>query len=137
MDQIIELFGRPENRDLAVNFTQEEWALLGPSQKKLYTDVMQEVLGNLAFIGNKWEEKNIEDQIKNSTLGPKWGDEMICSHTQTWMSMVIPKGTSGLEVHNRWLYGHSVCSCTNMIEQCSVVKSYGGVAPTTAEIKLV
>uniref|UniRef100_A0A8C9PQM7 KRAB domain-containing protein n=1 Tax=Spermophilus dauricus TaxID=99837 RepID=A0A8C9PQM7_SPEDA len=66
MDQIIELFGRPENRDLAVNFTQEEWALLGPSQKKLYTDVMQEVLGNLAFIGNKWEEKNIEDQIKKT-----------------------------------------------------------------------
>ncbi|KAM5169683.1 zinc finger protein 124-like isoform 2-T2 [Callospermophilus lateralis] len=57
--------------DLAVNFTQEEWALLGPSQKKLYTDVMQEVLGNLAFIGNKWEEKNIEDQIKKSGNNPR------------------------------------------------------------------
>ncbi|XP_032741059.1 zinc finger protein 614-like [Rattus rattus] len=44
--------------DVHVNFTQEEWVLLDPSQKKLYKDVMQETYRNLSAIGMK--EVNVQ-----------------------------------------------------------------------------
>ncbi|XP_057608208.1 zinc finger protein 431-like [Chionomys nivalis] len=52
--------------DVHVNFTLEEWALLDPSQKNLYKDVMGETYRNLTSIGYSWEDHNIEEHCQSS-----------------------------------------------------------------------
>ncbi|KAM7336457.1 zinc finger protein 120-like isoform X2 [Alexandromys fortis] len=52
--------------DVHVDFTWEEWALLDPSQKSLYKDVMLETYRNLTAIGYSWEDHNIEELCQSS-----------------------------------------------------------------------
>uniref|UniRef100_UPI00402B1802 zinc finger protein 120-like n=1 Tax=Arvicanthis niloticus TaxID=61156 RepID=UPI00402B1802 len=52
--------------DVHVNFTEEEWNLLDPSQKNLYKDAMLETYWNLTAIGYYLEDHYIEEQHQTS-----------------------------------------------------------------------
>ncbi|XP_041911289.1 zinc finger protein 556-like isoform X3 [Arvicola amphibius] len=49
--------------DLHIDFTWKEWALLNPSQKNLYKDVMLETYRNLATIGSLLGLKVLVNQL--------------------------------------------------------------------------
>ena len=99
--------------DVAVHFTQDEWALLDSSQKSLYRDVMLEICRSLATIGNRWEEENVEDHYKNPWRNMSGSmSETPCERTEddqveetlTWISnlhasMTVFPGLAPYESH--------------------------------------
>ncbi|XP_059108226.1 zinc finger protein 431-like, partial [Peromyscus eremicus] len=52
--------------EVHVDITQEEWALMDPSQKNLYKDVMLETYMNLTAIGYNWENLEVEEHCQSS-----------------------------------------------------------------------
>ncbi|XP_054576159.1 zinc finger protein 705F isoform X3 [Eptesicus fuscus] len=50
--------------DVAVDFTQEEWALLDTPQRKLFTDVMLESISHLVSIGSQLYKSYVISHFK-------------------------------------------------------------------------
>ncbi|XP_052582703.1 zinc finger protein 120-like isoform X2 [Peromyscus californicus insignis] len=52
--------------DVHVDITQKEWALMDPSQRNLYKDVMVETYMNLTAIGYSWKDNTTDEHFQSS-----------------------------------------------------------------------
>uniref|UniRef100_A0A8C9P6E8 KRAB domain-containing protein n=1 Tax=Spermophilus dauricus TaxID=99837 RepID=A0A8C9P6E8_SPEDA len=61
-------------RDIAIDFTEEEWECLQPARKNLYKDVMLENYRNFAFLKKEEEQEKEEQEEEEREGGEKKGE---------------------------------------------------------------
>ncbi|XP_004868404.3 zinc finger protein 791-like [Heterocephalus glaber] len=85
--------------DVAVNFTEAEWALLNPPQKKIYIDVMWETCMHMTAIQRTCGNQQMEEQYKDCS-GNLRNDADRCLRLEEMLCKCNEYGKNWSDLHS-------------------------------------